>query len=69
VGKVSPDEVKENLGWAWLLARWIWTTWPRYRRPSLISRLQKLPFEVDVIQLRHRREVSGFVAGLATKAA
>jgi adenylate kinase family enzyme len=59
-----PDEVTESLAWFWLLARWIWTTWPHKRRPGLISKLEGLPSEVNVVRLYSRRDIAEFLPEL-----
>jgi adenylate kinase family enzyme len=59
-----PEGVREGFGWMWLLLRWIWKTWPTERRPSVLSAIEVYGAGATVVQLRTRREVRSFLAGL-----
>lgn len=59
-----PDEVREGLGWLWLLLRWIWKRWPTERRPSVLSAIEEYGSKATVVYLHNRREVRSFLDGV-----
>jgi adenylate kinase family enzyme len=59
-----PDGVSEGLGWLWLLVKWIWTTWPRERRPAVIAAIKANAAEARVVRLRTRSDLDAFLTSL-----
>lgn len=56
-----PPGVRGSWRWVVFLARWVWTTWPSQRRPSLIAAISAHASTAEVYRLRNRAEVRSFV--------
>ncbi len=60
-----PEDVREGLGWLWLLLRSIWK-YPTTRRPATLSAIGAHARGATVFHLHSRREVRSFLDGVAT---
>jgi adenylate kinase family enzyme len=60
-----PQGVRGSIRWSLVLLRWIWTTWPSRRRPSLVRAIAEHATGTQTIHLRSRREVRLFLDGVA----
>jgi adenylate kinase family enzyme len=56
-----PDGVKGSLRWVLFLTRWVWTTWPSRRRPSLLAAIAEHASAAEVVHVTSRREVRSFL--------
>jgi len=66
-GRGSPEYpvgVRGSIRWTLLLLRWVWTTWPSRRRPSLIRAIAEHAAGAQTVHLRSRREVRVFLDGV-----
>ena len=61
-----PDGVQGSWRWVVFLARWVWTTWPSERRPSLVAALSEHASPAQTFHLKNRRQVRSFLDSLAS---
>ena len=61
-----PDGVQGSWRWVVFLARWVWTTWPSERRPSLLAAISEHASTAQTFHLKNRRQVRSFIDSLAS---
>lgn len=64
-----PEGVRGSIRWTLFLLRWVWTTWPSSRRPSLIRTIAEHAAGAQTRHPHSRREVCSFLDGVRAKAA